>query len=82
MATVRRANVVLQIPDEADIIQKYRDKGYDIIDNNTGQIIERAMPHEAGALQALVLELQDQLKQKDQEIAKLKKSNRTAKSSK
>lgn len=75
MATVQRANVVLQIPDEADIIQKYKDKGFDVIDNSTGEVLERAMPHDAGALQALVMELQEVIKGKDSEIAWLKKEN-------
>ena len=35
MATVQRANKILQIPDIPDIIQKYIDKGYDVIDNTT-----------------------------------------------
>lgn len=75
MATVQRANVVLQIPDEADIIQKYKDKGFDVIDNSTGEVLERSMPHDAGALQALVVELQEVIKGKDSEIEWLKKEN-------
>lgn len=71
MATVQRANVILQISDDADVIQKYKDKGYNIIDYNTGQILERAIPHETGALQALVMELQTTIDQKESEIKKL-----------
>ena len=65
MATVRRANVILDIPDAEDIIQQYLDKGYSLIDPVTGAVIKRAMPHEIGALQALVLE-------KDREIEELR----------
>lgn len=75
MATVQRANVILDISDDADVIQRYKDKGYDVIDSETGKVIERAMPHESGALQAMVLELQerisiltDQMAKKDIEI--------------
>lgn len=75
MATVQRANVVLQVPDEPDVIQKYKDKGYSVINNETGEVIERAMPHDAGVLQALVMELQDVIKGKDSEIEWLKKEN-------
>lgn len=75
MATVQRANVVLQVPDEPDVIQKYKDKGYSVINNETGEVIERAMPHDAGVLQALVMELQEVIKGKDSEIEWLKKEN-------
>ena len=88
MATVQRANVILQIPDEADIIQKYRDKGYDIIDPVTGKVIEKAVPQESGALRAYVLNLQKELVGKDaiieslqKEIAKLK-AKKTVKANK
>ena len=86
MATVQRANVVLDIPDEPDVIQRYKDKGYNVIDSFTGTVIERAMPHEVGALQAMLLEYQDKIQAQaseieslNQEIQKLKKK-RTSKS--
>lgn len=86
MATVQRANVVLDIPDEPDVIQRYKDKGYNVIDSITGTIIERAMPHEIGALQAMILDYQDKIQAQaseieflKQEIQKLKKK-RTNKS--
>lgn len=88
MATVQRANVILQIPDEADIIQKYRDKGYDIIDAVTGHVIERAMPQDVGALRSYVLTLQKEIVEKEtvieslqKEIAKLK-ARKTVKANK
>lgn len=79
MATVQRANVILQISDEPDVIQKYRDKGYNVIDSTTGEIIERAVPHDTEALQLLVNELRQQLQQKDSEIEELKKKLKKAK---
>lgn len=72
MATVQRANVILQIADEPDLIQKYKDKGYNVIDNETGEVLERAMPNDVGTLQATILELQSQLQQKDSEIKSLR----------
>lgn len=72
MATVQRANVILQIADEPAVIQKYKDKGYSVINNKTGEILEPATPHGEEALQILVLELQAQLKKKDSEIKSLK----------
>lgn len=72
MATVQRANVILQIADEPDLIQKYKDKGYNVIDNETGKVLERAMPNDVGTLQATILELQGQLRQKDDEIKSLR----------
>ena len=82
MITVQRANVILQINDEPDIVQKYRDKGFDIIDGETGKVLEKAVPHETGALQALVLDLKAELQEKEQEIKKLKAELQKAKSTK
>lgn len=78
MATVQRANVILQVSDDADVLQKYRDKGYDIIDNDTGKVLEKAVPHEAGALQALVTELQETVDAQAKEIAELQKKLKSA----
>lgn len=72
MATVQRANVILQIEDDDDIIQKYRDKGFDVIDNATGKVIERAVPHDVEAFTVLVKDLKAELQQKNREIEKLK----------
>lgn len=73
MATVQRANVILQIADEPDLIQKYKDKGFNVIDRLTGKILERAMPHESGALLALVQDLKKELVEKDKVVDELKK---------
>ena len=69
--TVQRANVILQIVDDPALIQKYKDKGYNVIDNKTGKVIERAVPHDTGALQMLVVELQKQVKEQEKEIKAL-----------
>lgn len=82
MITVQRANVILQISDEPDIVQKYRDKGFDIIDGETGKVLEKAVPHETGALQALVLDLKVELQEKDKQIQKLKTELQKVKSTK
>lgn len=55
MVRVQRANVVLDIEDDDSLIQKYLDKGYDVLDKH-GKVVKRAMPFEVGALQALVTE--------------------------
>lgn len=79
MATVQRSNVILQVADDADTIQRYRDKGYNVIDSD-GNILERAIPHEAWELQIRIMEMQEEINQRDAtlkdaqaEISKLKK---------
>lgn len=64
MATVQRYNVILQVADDADTIQRYMDKGFNVIDGK-GHVIKEALPNEVGALQAKVVKLQ-------KEIAELK----------
>ena len=39
---VRRGNVILQIEDDADNIQRYLDKGYSLIDQETEEVIKEA----------------------------------------
>ena len=38
--TVQRANVILQIPDDGDSVKRYLEKGYNVIDNKTGQVLQ------------------------------------------
>lgn len=38
--TVQRANVILQIPDDGDSVKRYLEKGYNVIDNKTGEVIQ------------------------------------------
>ncbi len=80
MATVQRSNVILQVADDIDTIQHYRNKGYNVINGETGEIIEKAVPHEAAELQMRIFEMQEEINQKDAtlqdayaEISKLKK---------
>ena len=75
MATVRRSNVILQIADEPDLVQKYKDKGFDIIDNETGEIIEKAISTDVGSLQAYIIELENKLKEAEAEIEVLQKKS-------
>lgn len=66
MATVRNLNVILQIADDKDTIQRYMDKGFSVIDAS-GNVIKEALPTDIGVLQAKVLELR-----KENEILKSK----------
>lgn len=52
---VRRDNVILQIEDDADNIQRYLDKGYSLIDQKTEEVIKEAIPHDVNELRALVI---------------------------
>lgn len=38
--TVQRANVILQIPDDGDSVKRYLEKGYNVIDNKTGEVLQ------------------------------------------
>ena len=51
---VRRGNVILQIEDDADNIQRYLAKGYSLIDQKTEEIIKEAIPNDVNELRALV----------------------------
>lgn len=55
---VRRGNVILQIEDDADNVQRYLDKGYSLIDQVTEEIIKEAIPNDVGELRALVAKQQ------------------------
>ncbi len=69
--TIQRANVILKVDNIPDILERYRAKGYNVVDESTGEVIERAVPHDAKALQALVIELQEKLAKSDAKIAEL-----------
>lgn len=56
MIMVRRANVVLEIPET--LKQEYMNNGYSVIDPNTGAVIEKAMSTDVKALQCEVARLQ------------------------
>lgn len=63
MIKVRRANVILEIEDDADNIQRYLDKGYSLIDQKTEEVIREAIPHDVNGLRALVAKQQDTIKE-------------------
>lgn len=73
MATVQRANVILTIADDPATIQRYKDKGFNVIEKKTGKILERAVPHDAESLRERIAELETVIGQKDKEIQKLQK---------
>lgn len=70
MVRIQRANVVLDIENDDDLIQKYLDKGYNVLDEK-GNVVKRAMPFEVGALQALVTEQEQKIKQLQEQLAKI-----------
>lgn len=72
MVKVRRANVILDIEDDADNIQRYLDKGYSVVDAVTEEVIQEAIPHDVGALRAMVIQQQNTIEQLEAEIANLK----------
>lgn len=66
---VRRANVILDIPD----VQKgeYLAKGFDVIDAN-GRIVERTVPNDINALKKAYSEVLEKVKVLEEENKKLK----------
>ena len=58
LTKVRRGNVILQIEDDADNIQRYLDKGYSLIDQETEEVIKEAIPNDVNELRALVAKQQ------------------------
>lgn len=67
---VQRANVILHVsPEEKKL---YLDKGYSVIDEATGKVIEASMPTDVPTLQKMVQDLRAQVTAKDEEIEKLK----------
>jgi len=69
MVDVKRGNVILTVDDEE--ADKYFEKGYSILDS-FGNIAKASVPSEKGTLQKAYVEMQEQLKMKDAEIASLK----------
>lgn len=69
MLKVKRANVILRIPDVDK--QHYIDKGYSVIDEH-GVIIEAAVPKDIDSLQKAFVESQEEIKRLNAEIEFLK----------
>ena len=72
LTKVRRGNVILEIEDDADNVQRYLDKGYSLIDQETEEVIKEAIPNDVNELRALVVkqrktieELQAKLNEKE-----------------
>lgn len=70
MIKVQRANVILSI--RSDEKEEYMQKGYSVIDDVTGKVIEEAISSDVNLLQKQVKEYRDTISAKDAEIKKLK----------
>lgn len=70
MIKVQRANVILSI--RSDEKEEYMQKGYSVIDDTTGKIIEEAISNDVNFLQKQVKEYRETISAKDAEIKKLK----------
>ena len=69
MVNVRRANVLLTIPE--DDLNKYMSQGYSLVDGR-GNIIKESIPNDLVQLQKAYTEHTEIIKQKDSEIADLR----------
>ncbi len=71
MATiqVRRANVILEVPDEQK--DEYLAKGFDVIGPN-GKVIEKSIPNDPNSLKKAYTELSDKVKALEEENRQLK----------
>lgn len=70
MIKVQRANVILSI--RSDEKEEYMQKGYSVIDDTTGKIVEEAISNDVNFLQKQVKEYRETISAKDAEIKKLK----------
>lgn len=68
---VQRANVLLDISPEQK--EYYMQKGYSVVDEKTGKVLEQAISNDLKTLQSQVISLTQTLKEKDKEIEALKK---------
>lgn len=72
--TIRRANVILDIPNDEDIVSKYLGMGYDLL-NDEGKVAQRATGGKsAGELQHEIDELTAENKKLRLQIKKLKEA--------
>lgn len=73
---VQRANVILDIrPEEKE---QYKEKGYSVIDAETGEVVEEALSNDVNALRTEIKSLKAELAAAKAENAKLK-ARKTAK---
>lgn len=68
--TVRKANVLLTVPDVQR--EEYLSKGFDVVDDKTNKVLEAALPRDVNALTIMVQKLQDEIKALKKENAELK----------
>lgn len=68
MPLVQKLNVVLEVSDAQ--LERYIDKGYDVIDDN-GQVIKEAIPNDLNKLQITVVKQKQEIAALKEKIAKL-----------
>ena len=70
MAQVRRANVILDVKE--DQVQRYLDMGYDVIDEQTGNVVKASVPRDVKTLQIAYEKHIREIEELKLEIKKLK----------
>lgn len=68
MTLVRRANVVLEVKDDA--VDRMLSQGYSVIDN-TGKVLKRSTVRDVNNLSAIIKEKEEQIKALEDKCAKL-----------
>jgi BMFP domain-containing protein YqiC len=71
MVKVRRANVILDIEDDENQIERYLAKGYSVVDNETEQVIREAIPFDTNELRSLVVKQNAEIEELQKRIAEL-----------
>lgn len=71
MITVKRANVLLTVPDYQQ--DEYLQKGFDVVDDEDNVLIAATMSTDLGTLQRKLAEAQDKIKELEEEIVRLNK---------
>ena len=69
MPLVQKLNVVLEVSDAQ--LERYIDKGYDVIDDDNGQVIKEAIPNDLNKLQITVVKQKQEIAALKEKIAKL-----------
>ena len=77
MAKIRRANVILQVPEEQ--VSRYLAQGFDVIDELTGEVLQESIPHNDQALKAKYVELTNKNMELEMRIADLEAKLEAAK---